>query len=191
MKTKILTSLFVAAALFSTQLYAANYVVDTKGAHAFIQFRVQHLGYSWLYGRFDKFSGTFNYDEKNPSASKITLDIDPASVNSNHAERDKHLRSKDFLNVKKFPEAGFVSTSFDEKNDGSATLKGKLTLNGVTKAITIDVDKVGSGSDPWGGYRTGFIGTTKLSLNAFGINFNLGPKSKEVEMTLSIEGVRQ
>ncbi len=191
MKKILLSTLLLAVTALSGPLYAADYVVDTKGAHAFIQFRIQHLGYSWLYGRFDTFSGNFSYDENNPNASKISLDIDPASINSNHAERDKHLRSKDFLDVKKFPKSKFVSTSFKDHGNGTATLMGKLTMHGVTKDITIDVEKIGMGPDPWGGYRAGFFGKTNLSLADFGINFNLGPKSKEVEMSLSVEGVRQ
>ncbi len=170
---------------------AAEYVIDTPKAHAFIQFRIQHLGYSWLYGRFNTFEGNFVYDEKNPAASKVEVVIKTASIDSNHAERDKHLRSDDFLDVEKFPEARFVSTGFEEHEDGTATLKGDLTLHGVTKPITIDVQHTGHGDDPWGGYRRGFLGTTKLKLADFKIMRDLGPASQEVELTLSVEGIRK
>ena len=170
---------------------AANYVLDTKGAHAFIQFKIKHLGYSWLLGRFNTFSGHFSYDENNPSAAKIVVNIDPASIDSNHAERDKHLRGKDFLDVKKYPEAKFVSTAFKETGNGQAKLTGDLTLHGVTRSITIDVEHIGHGQDPWGGYRRGFAGATTLTLKDFGIDYNLGPASRQVEMFLSIEGIRQ
>ena len=83
----------------SGQLHATEYKIDTAGAHAFIQFKIKHLGYSWLYGRFDEFSGRFNYDADKPEASSVNVEINTASLNSNHAERDKHLRGKDFLNV--------------------------------------------------------------------------------------------
>jgi polyisoprenoid-binding protein YceI len=172
-------------------LQAQEYALDTKGAHAFIQFRIKHLGYSWLYGRFNKFSGNFSYDEKNPSAAKVKVDIDPASIDSNHAERDKHLRGEEFLHVEKFPKAGFVSTSYEEKADGTAVLKGDLTLRGVTKPVTIQVEKIGHGPDPWGGYRRGFYGTTQIALADFGIPFDLGPASRNVELELSVEGIRQ
>jgi polyisoprenoid-binding protein YceI len=172
-------------------LQAEEYVIDTKGAHAFIQFRIKHLGYSWLYGRFNGFGGQFSYDEKNPSAAKIKVDIDPASVDSNHAERDKHLRGEEFLHVEKYPQAGFVSTSYNEKADGTAELKGDLTLRGVTKPVTIQVEKIGNGPDPWGGYRRGFYGTTEFALADFGIPFDLGPASRTVELELSVEGIRQ
>jgi polyisoprenoid-binding protein YceI len=192
MSNKKLTALALAAALvLPTQALAEKYVIDTKGAHAFIQFRIQHLGYSWLSGRFNAFNGGFDYDEKNPDKASVQVEIDTASIDSNHAERDKHLRGEDFLNVKKFPKATFVSTSFDDKGDGTAVLKGDFTLHGITKPLTITVEHVGHGNDPWGGYRRGFEGKTSFALADYGISYNLGPKSKEVELILSVEGVRQ
>ena len=177
--------------LLSTQALAEKYIIDTKEAHAFIQFRIQHLGYSWLTGRFNTFSGSFEYDDKNPEKASVMVEIDTASVDSNHAERDKHLRGEDFLDVEKYPKAKFVSTSFSEKADGTAVLEGNLTLHGVTKPVTIDVEHVGHGQDPWGGYRRGFEGRTRIALADFDINYNLGPKSKELELMLSVEGIRQ
>lgn len=184
-------SLLAGILLAATPAQAADYVIDQKGQHAAITFRIQHLGFSWLTGRFDTFSGTFTYDEKDPSKSSVKVEIDPASVNSNHAERDKHLRSDDFLDVAKFPKATFVSTSVTPAGDGKATITGDLTLHGVTKEVTIDATFVGAGEDPWGGYRAGFTGTTKLTLADFAIKQDLGPSAKEVELTLDVEGVRQ
>jgi len=177
--------------LNSSALIADDYVIDTKGAHAFIQFRVQHLGYSWLYGRFNEFSGQFSYDDAAPEKASVEVTINTNSVDSNHAERDKHLRSDDFLDVKKFPEAKFISTSYTPGKDGKGTLKGNLTLHGVTKAIEIKMDSIGAGKDPWGGYRRGFEGKTKFAMADFGILKDLGPKSKDVEMTLSLEGIKK
>ena len=192
MKTTKLTAYLLAAVFFlPTQLLADKYLIDTKGSHAFIQFRIQHLGYSWLSGRFNTFSGQFEYDEKNPAKASVEIDIDVASIDSNHAERDKHLRGDEFLDVKKFPKASFVSTSFSDNGDGTAVLKGKLTLHGVTNPVTIDVQHIGHGDDPWGGYRRGFEGTTRIALADYNVKYNLGPKSKEVELTLSVEGIRQ
>jgi polyisoprenoid-binding protein YceI len=175
----------------ATSAVAADFEVDTKGAHASINFRIPHLGYSWLIGRFDRFSGKFSYDAENPAAAKIAIEIDTASINSNHAERDKHLRAADFLDVAQFPKATFVSTSVTPDGNGKAKITGDLTLRGVTKPITIDAEVVGAGEDPWGGYRQGFAGKTKLVLADFGILKELGPASKAVELDLHIEGVRQ
>ena len=150
-------SLLIAGSAFtSSVILADDYEIDTKGAHAFIQFRVQHLGYSWLYGRFNEFSGNFSYDEAAPEKAAVEVTIKTASVDSNHAERDKHLRSDDFLDVKKFPEAKFTSTSYTPGKDGKGVLKGNLTLHGVTKAVEIEVVHIGAGTAPWGGYRRVF-----------------------------------
>lgn len=188
-----LTALAVAAfaSTISTAAMAADYVIDTKNAHASINFRIKHLGFSWIVGRFDKFSGTFSYDDKNPDASKVKIDIDTTSVDTNHAERDKHLRGADLLDTEMFPTASFESTSVKASGPDKATITGKLTLHGVTKDIAIDAQRVGGGKDPWGGYRDGFTGITTLKLADFGITRDLGPFSKEVELTLDVEGVKK
>ncbi|ALS98990.1 YceI family protein [Lacimicrobium alkaliphilum] len=188
---KKITLSLAALALTSTPLLAADYVIDSKGAHASINFKIQHLGYSWLTGRFNNFDGEFSYDADKPEASSITVNIDPASIDSNHAERDKHLRSDDFLHVDKFKSAKFVSTKVQADDDGSLNLHGDLTLHGVTKPVVIEVEKVGEGQDPWGGYRVGFEGETTIALKDFGIDYDLGPASTHVELELHIEGVRQ
>jgi polyisoprenoid-binding protein YceI len=191
-KLKVLAVLLVMGLILLPQaIRAEDYVIDTKKAHAFIQFKISHLGFSWLLGRFNRFEGSFSYDEKNESASKVDVTIDTASVDTNHAERDKHLRSDDFLDVKKFPKATFQSTSFTPKGDGKALLTGDFTLHGVTRPVEIAVKHIGAGPDPWGGFRRGFEGRTRLALKDFGIDFNLGPASKEVELFLSIEGIRK
>ncbi|WP_250657238.1 YceI family protein [Alkalimarinus coralli] len=184
----------VSAALLtagSVNVNAADYVIDTEGAHAFVQFKISHLGYSWLYGRFNTFEGEFSFDEAKPSASKISVSIDTSSVDSNHAERDKHLRSKDFLEVGKYPKATFVSTRVEDKGDGKALVHGDFTLRGITKPIVIEATHVGGGDDPWGGYRNGFSGKTSFKLKDFGVPKNLGPASEEIEIFLSIEGIRK
>ncbi len=170
---------------------ASEYVIDTEGGHAFIQFKISHLGFSWLSGRFNRFSGHFSYDENDPSAAKVEVVIDTASIDSNHAERDKHLRDEDFLHVAAYPEARFISSSYEEHADGTARLVGNLTLRGVTRSIQIDVQQVGAGTDPWGGYRRGFFGGTRILLADFGITKYLGSAAKSVELTLGIEGIRK
>ncbi|WP_373019642.1 YceI family protein [Thiomicrorhabdus sp.] len=191
---KKLQQLWLAASfmLVSSLAFAApsKYVIDTQGMHASVNFKIMHLGYSWLTGRFEKFSGDFTYDPENLSNSKIAVKIDTDSVSTNHAERDKHLRSADFLNVKKYPEATFVSDSISGA-DEEMLVKGKFTLNGVTKEITIVAHKIGEGKDPWGGYRSGFSGATKIKMADYGITYDLGPASAEVFLELNIEGVKK
>ncbi len=179
---------FALAAALSTAVSAADYDLDLS--HSFIQFRISHLGYSVLNGRFNDFAGTLKWDKAAPTEANIALTIKTTSIDSNWAERDKHLRGADFLDVEKFPEASFKSTKFT----GDATagkLEGELTLHGVTKPITLDVKAVGEGDDPWGGYRAGFSGTTTLKRSDFGISYNLGPTSESMDFDLFIEGIRK
>ncbi len=193
-KTLGLTGLTLALAIALPSVGNAapeRYVIDTEGAHAFIQFRVKHLGYSWLYGRFNNFEGHFTYDPDDTKSSNVELTIQTASIDSNHAERDKHLRDDEFLDVSKYPTASFKSTSYRETGLNKAVLEGELTLKGITKPVTIKVEKIGSGPDPWGGYRRGFQGSTEFALKDFGIDYDLGPASRKVEMILTVEGIRQ
>ena len=170
---------------------AETYAIDIKGQHAFIEFRIKHLGYSWLYGRFNEFDGEFVVDRDDPTRSRVTVDIATASIDTNHAERDKHLRSNDFLSVDRHPKALFVSTAVETTGETTGIIKGDLTLNGVTRPVDLTVEEIGHGPDPWGGYRAGFLATTTLTLADFDITYDLGPAARTVELTLSIEGVRQ
>lgn len=171
--------------------HSGTYAFDTKGAHQFITFKISHLGYSWLYGRFNDFDGEFVYDAENPANSSVEVAVDTSSVDSNHAERDKHLRSEDFLYVDEFPEATFKSKRVVVDEEGEADIIGDLTLRGVTKEITLDVEMLGHGDDPWGGYRMGFEAETEFKLTDFGIPMDLGKASETVEMIISVEGIRQ
>lgn len=191
MLKKTVTALVLGSALFAGQAMAADYTIDKKGQHAFVNFKISHLGYSWLWGRFNDFDGTFSFDAEQPEASNVEVTLQTASVDSNHAERDKHLRSEDFLNVSEHPTATFKSTSVRSTGEGTADITGDLTLNGVTKPVVIAAKFIGEGKDPWGGYRAGFEGTTTLQLKDFDIKMDLGPASQSVDLIISVEGVRQ
>lgn len=191
MLKKTLTALVLGSALLAGQAMAADYVIDKQGQHAFVNFKISHLGYSWLWGTFKDFDGTFSFDAAKPEASKVSVTLKTASLDSNHAERDKHLRSEDFLNVSKHPTATFESTSVKSTGEGTADITGNLTLNGVTKPVVIAAKFLGEGDDPWGGYRAGFEGSTTLKLKDFDIKMDLGPASQTVDLIISVEGVRQ
>ena len=184
---RVLTAvLFVALA---SPASAAEYKIDP--GHSFINFRTKHLGFSWLVGRFNRFEGTMNYDPSaGPDAQNISLTIDAASLDTNHAERDKHLRNRDFFNVGEHPTITFKSTAYSGDKNGGA-LTGDLTLLGVTKSISFAVRLVGEGEDPWGGYRAGFEGAYTLVRKDFGMNYKLGPAARTVEIELLIEAIRQ
>lgn len=171
--------------------YADEYVLDTRGAHAGIQFKVSHLGYSWTSGRFNTFDGTLTYDKADPAAMQVNVSVDTGSVDSNHAERDKHLRGKGFLDAKSYPQATFVSTGYTAKDETHGVLTGDLTLHGVTKPIQIELTKLGEGKDPWGGYRVGFTGTTAFKMKDFDFEKSLGPKGEMVYLTLDAEWIKK
>ena len=188
MKKLLLTCATATTLLFGAlHAHASEYIIDTKGAHASINFKVKHLGYSWLTGRFNNFSGSFNYDANNVNASNINVEVDMSSLDSNHAKRDKHVRSDDYLDVDSFGSASFVSTSIKETGNNTLEVVGDLTLMGVTKSMTFAAEKIGEGKDPWGGYRAGFSATGSFSSAEFGLPDHVG----EVVLDLHIEGIRQ
>jgi len=188
MHRKFARGLIAALLMAGGAAQAADYRIDP--GHSFVRFKIQHLGYSWMWGGFNDVEGNFSYDAGDPGASDIGLTIRTASVDTNHAERDKHLRSDDFLDVKRYPTATFKSTKFTPDGTGG-TLEGELTLHGVTRPISVRVDKIGEGPDPWGGYRAGFLGTTSLNRGDFGMKYDLGPKSESMDFELGIEGIRK
>lgn len=186
MKNIILaTSLLAASAFFPVM--AADYIIDHEGAHASINISASHLGFSVLTGRFNTFSGNFTYDEQDISQSKVRITIDTSSFDSNHAMRDKHVRSDDFLDVAKYAQATFISTKVTDEGNGNLAIEGDFTMHGVTKPLTIAAVKVGEGKDPWGGYRLGFNGKSTINMGDFGFKQNYG----QVDLTLHIEGIRQ
>lgn len=167
---------------------AADYTVDTKGAHAFINAKFMHLGYSVLHATFREFSGRYSFDPDNLAAAKVNIDIDVASIDSNHAERDKHMRGKKFLHTDKYPAASFRSTRVEAKGGDKFVLHGDLELRGVTKPIAIDAQLINHGKDPWGGYRSGFQGFVTLDMREFGVD-TFKPLHT-VDMELFIEGIK-
>jgi len=177
--------------VLSGPLYAADYVIDKEGQHAFINFKTGHMGFSILHGRFNDFDGTFSWDSAKPEESKVQVTINTASVDSNHTARDEHLRSADFLNADQYPQATFVSTSVVSTGTDTVEVTGDFTFNGVTKPVVIDARFVGEGEDPWGGYRAGFEGTASIRLADYNVAMDLGPASAVVELNLTIEGVRK
>lgn len=188
---KSLLGLTLGTLLFATgAATAADYKIDKEGQHAFVNFRIQHLGYSWLYGTFKDFDGTFSFDEKNPASDKVNVTINTTSLDTNHAERDKHLRGAEFLNASKFPQATFASTAVKKEGE-KLNITGNLTLNGVTKPVTLIAQLMGQGDDPWGNKRAGFEANGKISLKDFNITTDLGPASQDVELIISVEGIQQ
>lgn len=177
------------AAMAATPASADSYKIDST--HSFVEFRIQHLGYSWMLGRFNDLSGDFVYaPDKGEADQSIRMTVSSASVDTNHAERDKHLRSSDFLNTDAFPLATFTSTGFSG-DDSGGVMRGELTIHGVTREVDVEVQKIGAGDDPWGGYRAGFSGKLVFKRSDFGMDYNLGPQSESLLLEVFVEGVRE
>lgn len=193
MLNKTAIAVLTATALLPlSQAQAAEYVIDSENQHAFIQFKISHLGYSYVLGTFDDFTGQFTYDPQNLEAASVKINVDVSSLDTSHAERNKHILSEDFLAAGEYPEASFVSTGFEPSGEDQGKLTGDLTLHGVTQPITMQVEHIGGGEDPWGNYRQGFEGSTTLELADYDIDVSkFPPVMQSLELYVTFEGIRQ
>ena len=149
---------------------ASTWTIDT--AHSNVGFKVRHMMVSNTRGQFDKFEGTIELDDKNLTKSKVSVSIDAASVNTDNQKRDDHLRGPDFFDVEKFPKLTFESTKIKKAGSGYK-VTGKLTIHGVTKTVTLNVDELTKPiKDPWGGTRRGLTASTKINRKDFGLTWN-------------------
>lgn len=158
--------------------------------HTTVGFRIKHLNASWFHGRFNEASGTLVYDPENPAASSISLEIAAASVDTNHTDRDDHLRNADFFNAKVHPKISFKSSSVAAAGEGKLKVKGTLALHGVEKEIVVDAEFTGTGKAPWGeliGFETSFT----IRRGEFGITAFPGALGEEVNLHIAIEAIKQ
>jgi polyisoprenoid-binding protein YceI len=178
--------------IFAPLAYATDYKIDPD--HSSVILHATHLGIGTVEGRFEAFSGGFSYDPKDPAACKVMVKIETASINTNQAFRDQHLRSADFLNVKKYPEITFSSTEVAKADADNLKITGDLTLHGVTHPVTLLARLGGVAQDLEGKKRIAFSATTEINRKDFGMNWNQVVGStmvvgQMIEITLSIEGV--
>jgi len=173
---------------------ADTYTIDV--GHSNVSFLIRHF-FSKVPGRFGKYEGTIVYDAEDLSKSSVNVTIDAASINTDVADRDKHLKSGDFFDVEKFPKITFTSTKVKPLGKTKAQVEGNLTIKGVSKPVTLDVEVLGTGPDAWGNTRGGFEGRTKVNRQDFGVAWNKVVEGggtvlgDEVEITLNLEAVRQ
>lgn len=165
----LLTSL-LATAFVSTTATAAKYNIDQ--AHTNVSFTAPHLMVSKVKGRFDQVSGSFDFDEKAVKLNDINVTIKTNSINTNEVDRDKHLRSPDFFDVTKYPEMTFKSTKVNYEKGQPDKVDGELTIRGITKKVTLEVEYNGAVTDPWGNHVVTFEAETKVNRKDFGLNWN-------------------
>jgi polyisoprenoid-binding protein YceI len=191
--TKLIVSAF---ALAAGLLPAANYSIDS--AHSAAQFKVRHLMVSNVRGDFSKLAGKLEFDTKNPANSKVDATIDVTTVTTREPDRDKHLKSPDFFDADKFPQMIFKSKKFTPAGPNAYKVLGDLTIRGVTKEVTFNVDSVTPETKGMmGETRIGAQVTGKINRKDFGVSWNKTLDSgglavgDEVEITLDIEAIRK
>jgi polyisoprenoid-binding protein YceI len=167
-----------------------TYRVDP--VHSFVLFRVKHMNTAYAYGRFNSFSGTIVVNEQDPAKSSVEFEIDANSIDTGNGQRDDHLRSPDFFNVRQYPKITFKSTSVRRINNNTLEVKGDLTIRGTTRPLTVRVTYVGKGRNPRGQEIIGFETTFTIKRSQFGVSYGLnGGLSDEVRVTVAVEAVRQ
>lgn len=174
---------------FSAMGGSDTYMIDST--HTYPHFKVSHLGFSTLQGRFNKTTGSLKIDMAAKTAS-VYINIDATSIDTAMAKRDKHLRGPDFLNTAEFPVITYKSTKVKFKGDTMATVEGKLTLVGVTKSVTLDVTHIKCGVNPFSKKQVcGFDAEGKLKRSNYGIKYGLPAIGDEMALSFEVEAVKQ
>ncbi len=163
--------------------------------HSSINFWVRHLMVSKVHGRFGQWTGSLELDEVNPSASRLEVQIDAASIDTREPARDTHLRSADFFEVEKYPHLTYKSTSVKAAGEGRYEVQGDLTLHGITKPVLLEVEHAGRINDPYGGVRAGFSAKASLLRKDFGLTWNKAIEAggvavgDKIEINIEVEAV--
>jgi polyisoprenoid-binding protein YceI len=169
---------------------------DIDVGHSAIHFWVRHMVISKVHGRFAKWSGAIALDAQDLTRSSVEVRIDAASIDTQVADRDTHLKSPDFLDVARYPELTFRSKRI-EKAAGGYRVTGDLTLHGVTKEVTLEAEFAGTGKDPWGNERAGFSAKAALDRREFGLTWNAAVEAggvlvgEKVEIAIELEAIKK
>ena len=174
---------------------AATYEIDS--AHSAAHFSVRHLMISNVKGEFSKVTGTVVYDPNKVAATRIDATIDATTINTRDEQRDAHLKTADFFDIEKYPTLTFKSTQVS-KSQNRLRVTGDLTMHGVTREVTLDVDgPTAEVKDPWGNTRVGATASTKINRKDWGLTWNSALETggvlvgEEVTITLDIEAVKK
>ena len=168
---------------------------DIDVGHSAVHFWVRHMVISKVHGRFAKWSGSIELDEKDLTRSSVDVRIDAASIDTQVADRDAHLKSADFLDVAKYPELTFRSRRIERKGEGYRVV-GDLSLHGVVREVTLEAEFAGTGKDPWGNERAGFSAKASLDRREFGLVWNAALETggvlvgDEVKVSVEVELVK-
>lgn len=193
---KIFVTMTLAAFVLVAALpvLAADYSIDTS--HSSVTFQIKHLAISKVKGAFTDFTGSFSYDPAKPEASSAVVVIQMASVDTGNEKRDDHLRNADFFEVDTYPNMTFKSTSVKMKNDEEGQVSGNLTMHGVTKPVTLDLEINGMITDPWGNERVGASLSGKIDRKDWGLTWSKAMETgglvvaDEVKISIELEGIK-
>ncbi|MEY2420340.1 MAG: hypothetical protein QOI95_407 [Acidimicrobiaceae bacterium] len=173
---------------------AGTWVIDPT--HSTVQFTARHMMISKVRGHFREFSGTITMAEV-PEESFVDVVIMAASIDTGDQERDRHLRSPEFLDVERYPEIRYRSTTVQAAGEDHWAVTGELTIRDITRPVTLDVEFCGAAVDPWGNTRAGFLATSEINREDFHITWNQALEAggfligKDVKIELDVEAVRQ
>lgn len=165
--------------------------------HSEIGFKVKHLMFTNVSGKFTSFDATVTTEGDNFDTAVFEFSADVDSINTNNTDRDNHLKTGDFFDAEQFPKLTFKSTSFEKESEGEYTLTGEMTLHGVTKPVTLNVEFGGLQKDPWGNIKSGFSATGKINREDFGLTYNAALEAggvmlgKEVKLDIELQFVKQ
>lgn len=178
----------LAGALPVSAAFADSYTIDP--AHTYPNFRISHLGFSMLHGRFGATAGKLEYDPSNQKGS-VEITIDAASVDTGHQKRDDDLRSPNFLNVVEFPEITFKSTAVKFDGEKPSSITGDLTIMGVSKSVTLDVISANCGENPFTkAWTCGFDANSSIKRTDFGMNYGIPAIGDDMELSFEVEAAK-
>jgi polyisoprenoid-binding protein YceI len=180
------------ASLVAPAASAAPESYNVDPVHSSSAFRIMHANAAPFWGRFNEPIGSFILDEADPAKSSFTIELSAEKVDTANAKRDAHLKSPDFFNAKQYPRIRFVSKSVKPAAEGKNMLDvtGELTMHGVTKPITAQVELTGKGEFPPGTKRAGVEATMTVKMSDFEIKAMPGALSDEVKVIVALEGVK-
>ena len=182
----VLTAVACLALSIAAVAQAGTWQIDPN--HTAAQFAVKHLAVSTVRGAFMKVTGSAQVDSADPSKDSVDITIDANSVDTRVQMRDNDLRSPNFLDVQKYPTITFKSKQAKSAGAGKLQIVGDLTIHGVTKEVTLDVDGPSSPiKDPWGNQRIGASATTKINRNDFGVKGLPGVVGDDINITIDTE----
>ncbi|CAA9211551.1 MAG: Protein yceI precursor [uncultured Corynebacteriales bacterium] len=170
---------------------------DIDPAHTRLGFAARHAMVATVRGGFDVFSGEIHLDHARPAASAATVEIDAASLSTGNAQRDEHVRGADFLDVANFPTITFRSTAVEQVDDDEYRMHGELTIKGVTKPVTLELEFQGSSPDPFGNIRGGFEGKATINRKDWGLSWNVAIEGggilvgEKVKLELDVSAIKR